>query len=51
MIHITYKPSAQHVLSSGHILFEIFTTFIFVPYSTSLAMLDSSIKGKCYSLY
>tara|TARA_B110001452_G_C15241431_1_gene429866 strand:- start:4991 stop:5932 length:942 start_codon:yes stop_codon:yes gene_type:complete len=29
MIHITYIPSSKHILASGHILFEIFTTFIF----------------------
>ena len=29
MIHITYFPSPNHPMSSGHIFFEIFTTFIF----------------------
>jgi len=29
MIHITYFPSSNHPMSSGHIFFEIFTTFIF----------------------
>ena len=55
MIHITYKPSAQHVLSSGHILFEIFTTFIFsmlldikpvwdASWKKSLILTEQSIK-------
>lgn len=29
MIHITYYPSTNNLLSSGHIFWEIFTTFIF----------------------
>ena len=32
MIHITYQPSAHTYLSSGHIFWEIFTTFIFVHF-------------------
>ena len=55
MIHITYKPSTKSVLASGHILFEIFTTFIFsmlldikpvwdASWKKSLILTEQSIK-------